>query len=175
MDRSEDGLGRRFSRLFAAAWRRIPLGARRGLLAHWRTNDPNVTRVATSPLIELTSLPIRREVGRRRRDDFFLAKVSAAGHRMRFWSIAVGLMPDGMVEVLVAHELAHIHVHALGKSDPAYATKTAVENAGGEEAEVAKLMLDWGGFDDDRLTRWLLSPDPRARELKRRFRAANRA
>lgn len=100
--------GSRFAALFHQTWKRLPLGARRRILRHWRESTDAIPTLQQSPWIELgvdyehwdydeeTDLPKT------------WAQVGNTGHQILFSVEIVNLMPDRIVCDLVAHELVHV-------------------------------------------------------------------
>jgi hypothetical protein len=96
----DEGDGRRFAALFRQTWKRLPLGIRRLLLAHWRSHH------LWSPEVGLTRSPFipRRAHG----------CVNRLGHRLLFRARSIARMPDDVAQDLIAHELAHVCQSARG-------------------------------------------------------------
>jgi hypothetical protein len=122
-------LASRLARAWEDAWSQIGAEARNDIQSVWWwrwSGGCEPARVEVLPRIEGTT-----------------ADCSAAHGLFRF-SYAVCLeMPDRLLPVLVAHELAHVALWACG------------ENRGGldEEEDVDELCRAWG-FDVDGLARW---------------------
>jgi hypothetical protein len=121
------GDDRRFARLFKGTWLTLPLAARRKMLRHWRHDERRGIggfwgTPTTSPTIELLSGWFPTESALWEAMDGLpeaeqpLAQTFGGGHTLRFWSRALDPMPDDLVRRLVAHELAHVHQFACGRS-----------------------------------------------------------
>jgi hypothetical protein len=104
------GDGKRFARLFAETWRRLPYRVRRHVLKHWRESD--LSFVNYSPQIELVDFWSQRMVEAGLGGD--KAAVFCLGHRLVFWTKIVDAYPDDLVRDLIAHELAHVYQWAIG-------------------------------------------------------------
>lgn len=150
-----EGDGPRFAGLFASTWRRLPLGARRSLLGYWRAPSPArevhgrreyrldggggdspiwVIDVGEGPRIEYRRADYDEEDA--------LGGCGGDGHRLWFNSTRLDGLPDGPVQYVVAHELAHAFQRATGRFTPAEWDRYDLEN--GREVRWA--------HDADRLT-----------------------
>lgn len=78
-----------------------------------------------------------------------LGQVLWGGHVLRFWSEAVGRMPDDIVRRLIAHELAHVFQHAVGYEEHfGYIPDH-------DECELhTEEMADFWGFNGEAIHRW---------------------
>jgi hypothetical protein len=136
------GDDRRFARLFKETWLSLPLLARRMMLRHWHEERRGIGGFwgtpTTSPTIELLSGWFPTESSLWEAMDGMpeaeqpLAQVFGGGHTVRFWSTAVDDMPDDLARRLIAHELAHVHQFACGRS--------GVDC----EADAEQLACSWG-------------------------------
>jgi hypothetical protein len=72
--------------------------------------------------------------------------VSANGHQLWFFSRIVARMPDNLVCDLIAHELAHVYLKAVGAE---------FLDQSEEELE-ADLLMERLGFDADAMDTWAL-------------------
>ncbi len=146
----------RFMRLFQETWRMIPFWARRELCAEWRPLK------VSPPLVEVTSC-------------WKLADGKVFGswnlhHQFHFWSNAVNAMPDDILSILIAHELAHPVNRILWRKwyperfevpkklilKPTW--EVPEEHRGsplmdGEEIDTRELQDSWG-FDEEKLCDW---------------------
>jgi hypothetical protein len=77
-----DGKGERFARLFVSTWKRMPLWARRRILAHRRAGCP--LHAFSRPLIEVVSAWASQGPTRGLRGVKGMA--SRRGHKLRFWT-----------------------------------------------------------------------------------------
>jgi hypothetical protein len=151
-----EGDGRRFSSLFRETLKRLPLGVRRCLFRHLRDARPLTIGLLVSPYIELADYPLQG--GRKT-----LAETGRLGHRLRFRSKYVDLMPDDVVLDLIVHELAHVlqdawgircvREYADGRAD--YVDRDGDRFGGNYEIEESadELMTGWG-FDAESIDRW---------------------
>jgi hypothetical protein len=175
--RYDHGNEERFSTLFKAAWKQIPLSARRQMLGHWRGEDEakplcavirmprgvrsaqgqDVRKCLLSPRIEL----LHGWTGGRSDDKLFpgmgdhrgeVAGVFGKGHLMRFCAPLVDRMPDDVVHDLVGHELAHVYQHAVG-----YDRMFGYEPGHGELEENADELMESWGFRIDSVDEWAVS------------------
>jgi hypothetical protein len=150
-----DGDGHRFCRLFQETWRRIDLRARRRILRHWREDDSVAWQIWQSPSIVLLST---RDQNKRNHS----AGTRCLGHGLRFCSADVDEMPDDVVRDLIAYELAHVYLFALGIRYGCEGRRgVGFVNAEGEywgdiieiEDSNARFMSSWG-FDSESMNRW---------------------
>jgi hypothetical protein len=145
----------RFARLFQETWKRIPLGARRRMLAYWRTGR-NYGHIL-SPTVELASYQFR---GRR---DY--AAVDHCGHRLRFRAKFFDRMSEDVVQDVIAHELAHVLQSAGGircvrewaDGRAHYVFSDGTDFGGNRDLEEdADFTIDCWGFDPEAVDRWAL-------------------
>lgn len=162
------GEGERFARLFRETWSRIPLGARRSILRHWR--EPFIPSVDLVPDWSgregatgyRAGKPVRR--GRGLRGD--KACCTWRGHQLRFWHPIVVTYPDNLVRDLIAHELAHVVQHALDEefednfekeSDADWRVESwgfsATDMDEWDRANGLVRMIDWDTLDDRQRSR----------------------
>lgn len=84
----------RFARVFRHTWPLLPLYARRTLLKQWRESEWPMR-----PMIEVLPFWSNRQT---------CVLGECYGHHLfRFWAKAVDALPDDLLAVLIAHELAH--------------------------------------------------------------------
>lgn len=108
-----EGGGQRFAALFRTTWQRLPLGVRRCVLKHWK-RIPLVPGAVlrpemvhpVSPRIDLSLIDPALEEWEDDPSNF--AQVGNLGHRLWFRSSDVAMMPDNVVQDLIAHQLAHV-------------------------------------------------------------------
>jgi hypothetical protein len=165
---------RRFIRLFADTWQRIPLGPHRRLLAHWRKDHPAKDRnslVRKNPRkgVEFELVVPRIQLlhgwGKSLRDDVLIqsAKINtghvcgicaANGFVLRFWSPAIDRLPEHLARYLIAHELAHAYQYAVG-----YRRRFGYEQVtiGQTEVDADKLASWWKcGDNENEFDNWLM-------------------
>ncbi len=148
------GNGPKFAANFIATWKRMPLWARRRILSHWRSDhELNFTR---KPVIELLS-----DWSSRGRKD--LACCARHGFILRFWSKRFDAMPDAVQCDVIAHELAHVHQHAVGWKIVSWNNSTHITVDGngdelfpGDVEQDADDTMDFWGFDPESVDRWCL-------------------
>jgi hypothetical protein len=120
---------RRFADLFRGTWRAIPLHHRRLLHHHWRT-DP-FRSVGASPRIALEP-PMSAGWGHRftrpRPLRHVIGICTRHGHELLFHPAVVEKMPDPHVKELIAHELGHVYVHAIGDTSRGAACEIRVDS-----------------------------------------------
>lgn len=92
------GDGRRFADLLQRTWGRVPPGPRRLIRSNWMFAPPGIGGGAD--VLLLHGWPSRHERG--------YALVDLKGHRLQFHAGSVAEMSDGVVQDLIAHELAHV-------------------------------------------------------------------
>jgi hypothetical protein len=161
-----DGDGSRLASLFLSTWKRLPLWARRPLLAFWRRGHPVYGDYKPSPQVEL----LQGWPGREGDDDApseAMACVTHAGHLIRFHAPSVDRMPDPVVCDLVAHELAHAYQYALGATvawDLSPGEVDLLDGDGdgsvflpGEMEEDAEMIMSGWGFDPESIDRWTVA------------------
>jgi hypothetical protein len=96
----EDGTG--FVRVFRSCWKKIPSGARRAMLAHWRSGD-----LPHYPSVELSKLWVDSNGS--------FGQVTASGMKLKFSAEDFAIFPDSIAGWVIAHELAHVYQSALGR------------------------------------------------------------
>ncbi len=170
----QHGDDRRFARLFAEAWKRVPLWARRRMVAHWRKEDP--VRLWTAA-INPRALPVN---GRLEGEAFVSPRVEllfgwegcqdddiicpgmpeemhggetgcagANGYVVRFHAPRVDRMPEKVVQDPIGHELAHVVQYAIG-----HKVRFGHEVSNGElEEDADEIMVCWG-FDPYSIDKW---------------------
>jgi hypothetical protein len=139
-----EGDGRRFARLFAQTWRRLPLGVRRALRRHWRAQDD-------APWIVYHRAYYYGEAGN-------YGSCGYEGYRLWFDPSLLDALPDAAVQYLVAHELAHAYQWATGRFTPAERDRYALDEYGSavfwlHDAERVKAATEafsaWYDIEDD--------------------------
>lgn len=136
----DSGDGHRFAELFRRAWLRIPLGARRRMLAYWRGFGWQVPSIAM--LDYWSGIKKSRAV----------ATCFAPGHSLHFLAPVVDVMPAELAEDLVAHELRHVYRFAVGY-EQLFGTSRPTEFDLEFDAMIV-LRKEWG-FDHGPLTKYL--------------------
>lgn len=133
--------GERFARLFRETWRRLPLCARRTILAYWRCEP--IPALPIKPDIELLSYWPGQRRGRGLRSD--KAAVYHHGYSMKFWWKIVAAYPDNVVMDLIAHELAHVIQYGVGYRDVVRDGRPVTIDPDGEELSMAQVeeYADW--------------------------------
>ena len=155
----------KFINAFRAAWRRMPRYVRKRIFDYWNNNTPPIPQFFKSPNIQVSQRWASRHNGVHTRMAF--GAVFNGGHEIRFWSDAIRLFPDELVQTLVAHELTHVFLMASGQNDENYQTNTELENLFGEEANVYINLENWG-FDDAEIDVWVESDNSDdAKEFRR--------
>lgn len=133
------GTDARLARIFRDTWPRVPAGARRALLAHWRNSV-----LPHSPRIEqVWDLEALTE------DDTYTRALGACGmngHLFQFSADAVQFMPPRCVGTLIAHELGHGFARATG---------LPFCNEDEEEVYVRRSLVPSWGFDEAVIDRWV--------------------
>ena len=140
--------GARFAGLFQATWKRLPFGARRRVLKHWRSTPIKKHFLLHVPAIELLDGWSQRERGRGLRGDW--AFCHRTGCRLLFWTRIVAAMPDNLVCDLIAHEVAHVDQWACGWDLANDEDNYTIE----EDAELR--VRSWG-FSSDAMDEWARS------------------
>ena len=94
----------RFASIFRNTWHKIPLGARRLKVKHWRENSAHFPiQGLWSPTIQLTDYwELSDRTVRQPKD---LGVCGRNGHSLYFYAPAVDAVPAQHVEELIAHEL----------------------------------------------------------------------
>jgi hypothetical protein len=130
----------KFARVFRDTWPRLPLWARRAMLANWRTKS-------SPPLLCLPHIKVLDSWARRKKE---VGIYFPAREEILFRAPAVDLMPDEILSVLISHELAHAasYAAALWFTNDGY--------KGTQDEEFATRDMNWGwGFEEDELDAWL--------------------
>lgn len=136
----------RFVRVFQVTWKRIPRLFRRRLLEHWKPSGP---------LIEVVP-GLGHGISE---SELHLAQCGLMGHGIRFYSIAIDLLPDGPLSDVIVHELAHAFrfLHMKPPITPPYESDD-VEVLGGLGIP-AEIALTWSSEDREeviaeKIVRW---------------------
>lgn len=129
--------GNRFAELFRRVWEGIPSDHRHCMRSRWKLDG--------QPYICIQSFPIRNFEGG---EPFPIACDWSQTEEFRFRSTWIDQMPDGVVEILVAHELAHCLIIARRSDGPIEII------AGQDEEEAEEVMGEWG-FCDAFLDTWV--------------------
>jgi hypothetical protein len=149
------GNGPRFADAFHATWKRLPLWVRRRLLRYWR-NHPRYG-AWPSPFISIQSVTSegRKNYGLRRH----------YGCEFEFASKYTDILPENVLQDLIAHELAHalqcaLGIHCVRKYSDGralYATRDGGPFGGNYEIEEdADLWMNRWGFDSESIDVWSL-------------------
>lgn len=152
------GNGPRFVGLFRATWTRIPLGARRRMLKHWRDDSTIYSQLCQlAPSIEMSEWcpdnPDEDGEGK------IWGQAKFNGRKLWFSSIVFDRMPDEIAQDLIAHELAHVLQYSFGWDeeivDDCHVMRRGddVMTAGELEQWADEIMQDWG-FDDTAMDDW---------------------
>lgn len=168
------GNERRFAKVFRDTWWLLPPDARRRILKHWREDcwrllggvldweaacansetpiHDSTSRHIISPRIELLpGYSDGTKILKRALRNQPLASVFAFGHILRFHSTRVERMPDEIVQLVVVHELAHVHQYSV---EMEYLFNNRRNS---EHVEEDAMLLAWQwGFDERRLGDWIV-------------------
>jgi hypothetical protein len=141
---------KRFARVFQAAWKGIPTGAKRTLLEHWREGGQELQARCEEtagralarnelgfPFIELSHDWLSRAAGD-------LAGCGPEGWELFVHAGAFPLMPDAVATAVIAHELCRILLGAEGRE---------FDIPELEKREVASRIGSWG-FDNQAIEEW---------------------
>lgn len=154
----------RFTALFRATWKRLPLGVRRQILRHWRTGFTICPEwFPLSPVIEIVPLIWPRDAKTEEEAARIWGNVTALGHKVQFSATIIDKMPDAIAQDLIAHELAHVHQFACGMI-------SEIDNGvrwdvwpngdkfapGDTEEDADEQMLNWG-FSSFAMDEWAQS------------------
>lgn len=140
----------RFAGIFRATWRRIPLGARRIMVEHWRNAPLLFVQGHWSPLIQFANNWMFFNVFIRQLKD--LAICTPHGHILAFYAPVVDAMPAVHVGELIAHELAHVFLYADGELLGTDREKPRIS----DPIEImADTIMEMWGFDSEALDQWL--------------------
>jgi hypothetical protein len=135
----------RFTVAFKATWRRLSRKVRRTLREYWAT--PLGVYDELFPFAKRPGIEIVPHLNGSNRDA--LGMCMAHRHWFYFWAPAVDLLPEDLLQTLIAHELAHAHYAATGQHEAAGADPDDDE---WEEIWVRECVQDWrfdeGGLDD---------------------------
>jgi hypothetical protein len=125
-----------FTTAFNEVWRRLPNYTSEALIARWSMGDA---------LVCLTT----NWAGR----GYRLAECSGRGEILHFLSPALDRMPDDIVRICVAHELAHAYFYSIG--EPYHCAAPLAEDVCRRLAEaLAREMSDIWGFPSLKLSIW---------------------
>lgn len=144
----------RFAYVFRETWKCIPRWGQRTILEEWRRIQARPGSTAVVPQIRvLNEWPGsvsfskgRRGVGPPRKI-ICLGVCCSGGHTLRFLARAVDALPDDLLGVLIAHELAHIAFRDLELFE-------LCDNKQDIERGTQELVLEWG-FDENALDAWI--------------------
>jgi len=129
--------GARFAAVFRDTWQRLPLSARRALLAHWRAPDVFCFDSRRSPRVAIVHYLSRVD------DPDVMGVCRLKGHEFQFQVGAVAALPDEHLATLIAHELCHGYLAAKKHPD--------ADGSEWEENLVQEINgIEWG-FDEDAL------------------------
>lgn len=112
--------GRRFVGLFRRCWDAIPAADRRDILDHWDRRKGGLP-----PSFELSNLWGDSAWSH--------AQVKDSGYQLRFNADSFSIMPEETALFIIAHELAHVHGWASGKSGHRF---KCLAEASSEEADI---------------------------------------
>lgn len=141
----------RFAILVQDTWRRIPLGARRLMVRHWRRSEPIwAIQGLWSPTIQLTEYWELSDQSVRQPKD--LAGCGRNGHSLYFYAPLVDAMPAQHVQELIAHELAHVVQYAIG--EPPHSDRTLPRWCDQTEIIADEIMELWD-FDPWAMDKWV--------------------
>lgn len=151
--RVHDGDWQRFARLFLRVWNRLPPDATRKIREFWRSADlPRLPgQIVDGGCVECASdgqvtASCRADQSRGRHVEHSAGFVDLAGTVLVFNATHCDAMPEEVVEVLVAHELAHVWQFATD-----YGNK---ETSYDEIESHANGLVDSWGFDLTLLMKW---------------------
>ena len=99
-----DGDPEHFACVFRDTWKRVPLYARRAMVAYWRKGQG---KASWNPSIRLAN----GWPGWKRRG---YGDCSREGHQLRFFAPTAEIMPNPVLSIVIAHELAHVYQLAEG-------------------------------------------------------------
>ena len=122
----------RFARLFRATWALLPLADRRRLLKYWRLLGVKIELLSMWPSWDAND------------PDGCFGQCGQYGWELRFWADAVDHMPEEHVMTLIAHELFHACLWAMGEPDLAKDEAFVRDN----------VSSDWN-FDESALDEWI--------------------
>ncbi len=139
-----DGDDHRFSAIFKKTWLEIPLGVRRRLLHHWRTDMFRV------PFLDGPEICLADTWYKRYGDGADAVGMCChVGHNLFFHAPTVDVMPEPFVSELIAHELAHVFQYAYIPAEDIIQIDDDIL-----EEEAHDLERLWG-FDPDPTIEWL--------------------
>lgn len=164
-----NGSADRFAKAFRSVWKQIPLGPRRGMLRHWRTDEmrflsgfihpSRVVRLnetipqqwLISPSIEILP-PWWIEDGRD--DDMnplrgVMGAACRKGHSLKFHDAIVDALPDNLLADLIAHELAHVWQESIGLEK-----RFGFEPEPGDLEQDADEIMEHWGFSAEAIDEW---------------------
>jgi hypothetical protein len=167
----------RFIRVFRDTWRRLPHWPRRKLVAEWRNY------LMPPPTVEVTN--VWRMMDGKTWGSWHPPSPGSA-HLFHFWSNAVNAMPDEILSILIAHELAHPVMRLMWRGwyperfypgtllilpewMPPEEEKGSIFDE--EESDTRELQDEWG-FSEDLLCEWEAE---NAARLMAKHEAENRA
>lgn len=141
----------RFADIFRQTWRRIMLRDRRRIVRHWREGSRYFPiQGHWSPLIMLSNDWQFSDRGFREPKD--LAACGRNGHSLYFYAPVVDAMPRQHVSELIAHELAHVALFAVGEIQNVDRTIPRVF----DETEImADELMELWGIDSQAIDVWL--------------------
>jgi hypothetical protein len=134
----------RFAEVFRLTWRRIPLGARRSLLKHWRESRSDLDRREGTPSPHIA---LRREWIQR--EPLTLGCWKPKSMHILFYAPVVDTMPVEVLVSLIAHEIGHAYLEAIHHESMFLSRKFEEEIASGkcrnpQEDVVFEILLEWG-------------------------------
>ena len=102
----------RFARVFSETWRSLPLWFRRRCVRFWTTMRTHPDAIV--PRIEVADV---MSDWFRDDSDIAIAQCGMMGRLLTFCGPVVDAMPDDVLRILIAHELAHVHQWASGERE----------------------------------------------------------
>ncbi|MBE7464241.1 MAG: hypothetical protein HS116_12250 [Planctomycetes bacterium] len=126
---SEGVGGPEFVREFRQCWKQIPLSSRRAIVRHWKSS-------ARLPLFELSNMWADSEKS--------FAQVSQKGMELKFSQKDILFLPSGVMQWVIAHELAHVYQKSIGRKPGGSSDR---EN----ERDADRIAKEWG-FDPSRFS-----------------------
>jgi len=147
-----EGNDARFAEIFRQTWQRIPLRCRRRMVKHWRDADPIHLQGLWSPTVQLVNdWRLSDRVCRTARDMGVCGRI---GHSLYFYAPIVDAMPPNIVQDLIAHELAHCYLYAIGDEETmAGSDRTVHRWLDNVEIYADEAMEVWG-FSADSIDEW---------------------
>lgn len=148
-----------FVSIFRKTWGKLPLTARRAILANWRGMGSALWAACVADgSIDTCRVELIERI------EMAIANCDPANGRVKFALLHLRLMPSEVTECVIAHELAHSFIASSDRAEEfaEQTTRDYMLNAEAyaddpEENEVDRIVREWG-FDPDRISRWQASP-----------------